>query len=561
MGDNDTFVISGELPSVLATSIAAAITTVATVVGLVGNVLVIAAVARKKNLRTRGNTFIVSLSVVGLIYVSFVLIPGIDTLIRREWRLGDFACAFHTYYTLAFSLLSLLHTMCIGLDRVVNVVFFTRARRIASGRNIGIAIVLCWLVSLATMACYHFFVVGGKMLYLPKALRCIAMYNPQSWKVSISVYCFIFILPSIIIVASYVVILVFVRKKRKILMSNMTSRLVAPSKNMATSINSGETKTKPPANDRVTFAPTPPADRVYSSPTRRSTNSISVPVEQSAVCVTNADLPLTVSKDVQGGTGNADPCVADHQTPAPDADLPGQVNNKSSSATTIKVDFPLSDDEQNINKSKPPFVTSSNNGDEHSDGTHKCKTVSEEEEAVVADEFELKTTNQCQETSHVLEEHDVKTVPTDAGRKGRRGTIWSTASGRERFGDIAKTFGRARDRLRPSKKIRNDRDLNRMMLAVFTVVWIGYLPYPLVRYLDVPSINVSSNVYMVVTVSMYVAGCVNPIIYGFMHRRFKAAFIEMLTLGKCKARNRIGARGRQDSISGTDRSMVDPRPS
>ena len=578
MENNDTY--SGEKPSVVATGIAAVITTMAAVVGLVGNILVIAAVVRKKNLRTRGNAFIVSLSIVGLLYIVFVLLPGIDTLIQRKWRTGDFVCAFHTYYTLAFSLLSLLHTMCIGLDRVVNVVLFTRAKRIASCRNISIAIALCWMVTLAMMLCYHFFVVSGKMFYLQKALRCIAVYTATSWKISISVYCFIFILPSIVIVASYGTILIFVKKKRKILMSNMGTRL-APSLTMAISITNGEnqsTATTNNMNDRVTFAPITLKKELSSL--IRTSQPISASVKDSTGNITQADIEQNVeaSDDVKSLDGTVNAGFCDEDQPNPRADIPGQTSSdgtnhkSSSSATTITVDF-LSPS-QGTDCKNPQIVENvisngatnfSSTSTDHYGGivsqvnTPKCDNLMIDG-SIVTDDTTLAYNQPMGPRSY---EHSTNTsvITTNQGDLNqRRGSTWPAVSGRERLSEMANALGRARDRLRPSNKIRNDRDLNRMMLAVFAVVWIGYIPYPLVRYIDVPSINVSSNVYMVVTVTMYIAGCVNPIIYGVMHRRFKAAFVEMLNLGKCQTSNRVGARGREGSISGIDRSTAVPRP-
>ncbi|XP_038062207.1 G-protein coupled receptor moody-like [Patiria miniata] len=539
------------LPSIVVTRIAAGITTVFTLFGLVGNLLVIAAVARKKNLRTRGNAFIVSLSVVGLLYAGCVLIPGIDTLIYREWRSGDFMCGFHTYYTLAFSLLSLLHTMCIGLDRLVNVVLFTRARKIASRRNIGIAVVLCWLVTAGVMMCYHFFVVAGRMYYLEKALRCIAIYNASSWRVSVVVYCFIFILPSIVIVVSYVTILSFVKKKRK----SLHSKMGVATRTIATSVTNGEAMSiavcSDNTRDKVTFAPVAlqeEKEQILQCP--RNPSLVTNPENPPEVDTGQAD-HVGDGKEVDAA-GKTGACDENKSTPLAEVHRCSIVDAVYQSSVTINtVDFSPDIQEPSLEGRKGLDLTTTQVL-ASADRTGEAASGSRSGHGGKAPGRPMTRRTRVRLSSTESDMQSIRSAPSQSDLTRRRGSIWP---GHKRLSEVAKTLGRGRDRFKPSRS-RNDRDLNRMMLAVFLVVWVGYLPYPLVRYLDIPGIDVSSNVYMVVTVTSYVAGCVNPIIYGFMHRRFRAAFIEMLTLGKCKSNNRVGVRGRDGSVSGTEGSTA-----
>ncbi|XP_022099985.1 dopamine D2-like receptor [Acanthaster planci] len=549
---NDT---ESALPSLVVTRVAAGITTIFMLVGLVGNLLVIAAVVRKKNLRTRGNTFIVSLSVVGLFYVGCVLMPGIDTLIYQEWRTGDFMCGFHTYYTLAFSLLSLLHTMCIGLDRLVNVVLFTRAKKIASRRNIGIAVVLCWLVTAGVMMCYHFFVVAGRMYYLEKALRCIAIYNATSWRISVIVYSFIFVLPSIVIVASYVAILSFVKKKRKSLHGNMgtVTRTIPSSVTNREAMSSAACSSN--TRDRVTFAPSLQEEREQmSQPCAGDPDLMTNPEISPEV---DTDQPVSSFNDKEMNRTKKSCSNENLSTPVTDVCRYRIVDAIYQSSVTINtVDFSpdirgpsckgqKGQNRQASNDAISPNTTSANMNDQTA-----CSSRSGHHRTEARGASKTRQ-SRGRLTSTQSDPRSVRSTPSQGDLTRRKGSIWI---GHERLSEVAKTLGRGRNRPRPS--IRNDRDLNRMMLAVFLVVWVGYIPFPLIRYLDIPGIGINSNVYMVVTVTSYVAGCVNPIIYGFMHRRFRAAFIEMLTLGKCKSSNRVGTRGGDGSVSGTEGSTA-----
>lgn len=86
-----------------------------TVMTIVGNVFVIAAIIMERNLRTTGNYLVLSLAVADLMVACLVMPLGAFSEITQSWTLGTFLCDIWTSFDLLCCTASILHLLAIAL--------------------------------------------------------------------------------------------------------------------------------------------------------------------------------------------------------------------------------------------------------------------------------------------------------------------------------------------------------------------------------------------------------------------------------------------------------------
>ncbi|XP_076459384.1 QRFP-like peptide receptor [Babylonia areolata] len=117
------------------------------VLAVVGNVMVVAVVARDKRMRTTTNFYIVNLAVADcLVTLSCSWVHLLDDL-TPQWVLGAFFCKFNTFAQVLTLVASILTLTFIACDRFFGIVFSMKAHFIE--RRASLTIVILWVLALA----------------------------------------------------------------------------------------------------------------------------------------------------------------------------------------------------------------------------------------------------------------------------------------------------------------------------------------------------------------------------------------------------------------------------
>ena len=142
-GDNVLQLTPYSQAHLLATSIILGSMILATIIG---NVFVIAAIILEKNLHNVANYLMLSLAVADLLVAALVMPLAAVNEVSREWFLGAEICDMWISFDVLCCTSSILHLVCIALDRYWAV---TRVDYIAnrSGARIILMLVLCWVIS------------------------------------------------------------------------------------------------------------------------------------------------------------------------------------------------------------------------------------------------------------------------------------------------------------------------------------------------------------------------------------------------------------------------------
>ncbi|XP_076335455.1 putative tyramine receptor 2 [Tachypleus tridentatus] len=114
---------------------------------LVGNTLVIAAVATTRRMRTVTNYFVVSLAVSDVLVGSLVMPFGVMQEVAHHWPLGRIACEFWISLDVLLCTASILNLCCISLDRYFAI---TSPMSYVVKRNSKLAIIMIagvWVLS------------------------------------------------------------------------------------------------------------------------------------------------------------------------------------------------------------------------------------------------------------------------------------------------------------------------------------------------------------------------------------------------------------------------------
>ncbi|XP_033736773.1 allatostatin-A receptor-like [Pecten maximus] len=117
-------------------------------VGLVGNVLVIVAIALFPRMRSITNVFLVNLASADLIFVLIcVPVKGV-TFFSYSWRLGAFLCKAYVYVQNVSVICSVMTLTVMSVERFMAILFPLRARYLCTMRHARIVILCIWFQAL-----------------------------------------------------------------------------------------------------------------------------------------------------------------------------------------------------------------------------------------------------------------------------------------------------------------------------------------------------------------------------------------------------------------------------
>lgn len=115
------------------------------VLTIVGNLLVIITIFRRQNFRQKANVFVVSLAIADVAVAIFVMLLSIlQEFSEIKWLTDDFTCLLSTSFDVMFTTTSILHLMCMTIDRYVAICLPFRYHDLISRKNVGILLTLCW---------------------------------------------------------------------------------------------------------------------------------------------------------------------------------------------------------------------------------------------------------------------------------------------------------------------------------------------------------------------------------------------------------------------------------
>lgn len=119
--------------------------------GVLGNSLVIAVLARSKagKARSTTNLFILNLSIADLAYLLFCIPFQATVYALPTWVLGAFICKFTHYFFTISMLVSIFTLAAMSVDRYVAVVHSRRAPSLRASRNALLGVGLIWALSIA----------------------------------------------------------------------------------------------------------------------------------------------------------------------------------------------------------------------------------------------------------------------------------------------------------------------------------------------------------------------------------------------------------------------------
>ncbi|XP_038063608.1 5-hydroxytryptamine receptor-like [Patiria miniata] len=129
----------------------AAILVVISFLGVVGNVLVIAAVLLSRKLRRVTNCFVFSLSVADLLTSLFLPFSAVAILNEHTWPLPTVLCSLTAFVFLTCLGCSINSLACIAVNRYVLITKKRETyRRLYSSRRTTLAILIVWMIPLCT---------------------------------------------------------------------------------------------------------------------------------------------------------------------------------------------------------------------------------------------------------------------------------------------------------------------------------------------------------------------------------------------------------------------------
>lgn len=184
------------------------------IAGIVGNCMIIAAVAFSRKLQTPTNVFVISLSVVDLL-TSFSLIwYGVSLLGKDGWPIPGayWICEFTGFVILSCLGTTVLNLAAISVNRLVLITKPSLFKKIFTSWKLFVLVTIPWIVPSVTIVAL-LATGNGAFGYDETDQACLAVDTHEKTRILINVYlAVVFPLPFVIILASYLSIYVFLKK-------------------------------------------------------------------------------------------------------------------------------------------------------------------------------------------------------------------------------------------------------------------------------------------------------------------------------------------------------------
>ncbi|XP_072167461.1 G-protein coupled receptor moody-like [Diadema setosum] len=192
--------------------VVALIVLVTFVVGLVGNTLVLIAVAVSRKLQTSTNAIVVNLAVADILFCFVIPFQVTNTLSNRGPLLEDKLCAVIGGIAISAANASVITLALIAVNRLV-IITAKRStyRRIFSARNVAIMIALSWLIPLSTKVIPQ--LAGkGKLGYIKQHGICAMDLTTKYARIYLIITACVQICCFVVVVVAYGLIYTFLRK-------------------------------------------------------------------------------------------------------------------------------------------------------------------------------------------------------------------------------------------------------------------------------------------------------------------------------------------------------------
>ncbi|OXB70914.1 UNVERIFIED_CONTAM: hypothetical protein H355_011109 [Colinus virginianus] len=186
------------------------------ITGTLGNFLVIYAFCRSRTLQKPANIFIINLAVSDFL-MSITQSPVFFTnSLHKRWIFGEKGCELYAFCGALFGITSMITLMVIALDRYFVITKPLASVRVMSKKKALIILVGVWLYSLAWSLPPFF----GWSAYVPEGLLTSCSWDYMTFTPSVRAYtmllfCFVFFIPLIAIIYSYVFIFEAIKKANK----------------------------------------------------------------------------------------------------------------------------------------------------------------------------------------------------------------------------------------------------------------------------------------------------------------------------------------------------------
>ncbi|XP_077978202.1 melatonin receptor type 1A-A-like [Glandiceps talaboti] len=203
-----------KLPDVWITQVVGTIEAIMAILALVGNVVFVAVILLKKQLRTYGNVYLANLSVTDIIAAVFISAISSDSYFRRGWRFSRTFCVLHQKLHPGLLAISLMLSAAIALNRYVYVVHNEKYRRLTNKVSVAISLAICWIYPIILNAV-------GKSLYRPPIFRC---QGTGTSLIKLYIIYFTYYIASAVVVVSYFLIFLFIRKSRRRIQAHGTNQ-------------------------------------------------------------------------------------------------------------------------------------------------------------------------------------------------------------------------------------------------------------------------------------------------------------------------------------------------
>ncbi|XP_062436231.1 melanopsin [Rhea pennata] len=186
------------------------------ITGTLGNFLVIYAFCRSRSLQTPANIFIINLAVSDFL-MSITQSPFFFTnSLHKRWIFGEKGCELYAFCGALFGITSMITLTVIALDRYFVITKPLASIGVMSKKKALIILVGVWLYSLAWSLPPFF----GWSAYVPEGLLTSCSWDYITFTPSVRAYtmllfCFVFFIPLITIIYSYIFIFEAIKKANK----------------------------------------------------------------------------------------------------------------------------------------------------------------------------------------------------------------------------------------------------------------------------------------------------------------------------------------------------------
>jgi hypothetical protein len=176
--------------------------------GILGNIFVIAVVTHYRHMRTLTNVFLVNLTIGDLLVVCVCIPITLGNYIYTDWVYGHVLCKMTPFLQGSAIAVSNLSLLCISINRCVAIHMPLKAKFIFSKRKIWVLLVVVWLLSWASfsplLAVNTVTSYGLSIVF--KSRVCEEKWHWLSWKQAFTlfIFCILFVLPLVVMAFTYV---------------------------------------------------------------------------------------------------------------------------------------------------------------------------------------------------------------------------------------------------------------------------------------------------------------------------------------------------------------------